>query len=47
VKPLQTEELFFVATGNGEHVFSKTYAEHRKFVQRYQIERKGLGQNPR
>jgi UPF0755 protein len=34
-RPEITGELFFVATGlpDGSHVFSKTYAEHRKAVQ--------------
>lgn len=34
--PEATEELFFVATGDGGHHFSKTYAEHRAKVNRYQ-----------
>ncbi|MEO5344791.1 MAG: endolytic transglycosylase MltG [Magnetococcus sp. YQC-9] len=34
--PDATEELFFVATGDGTHQFSKTYAEHRAKVNRYQ-----------
>ncbi|MBF0614994.1 MAG: endolytic transglycosylase MltG [Magnetococcales bacterium] len=37
--PDQTEELYFVAIGDGRHHFSKTYAEHRAKVQQYQ--RKG------
>lgn len=34
-RPLATDELFFVATGEGDgaHRFSKTYAEHREAVQ--------------
>jgi UPF0755 protein len=37
VRPLETDELFFVATGSGDgrHVFSRTYAEHSAAVQRY------------
>jgi UPF0755 protein len=30
VDPVVTEELFFVARGNGSHVFSKTLAEHNR-----------------
>ena len=35
VQPLETGDLFFVATGNGDgsHQFSRTYAEHRAAVQ--------------
>jgi UPF0755 protein len=33
--PLQTEELYFVATGKGGHNFSKTIAEHEKNVAEY------------
>ncbi len=39
VEPAITEYLFFVAKGAGEHVFSKTYAEHSKNVERYQLRR--------
>lgn len=28
MEPLKTEYLFFVATGNGRHTFTKTYKEH-------------------
>jgi len=38
--PLATEELFFVATGDGKHYFSKTYEEHSAAVEHYQV--KGL-----
>ncbi|MBF0190154.1 MAG: endolytic transglycosylase MltG [Magnetococcales bacterium] len=34
--PDSTEELYFVASGDGSHQFSKTYAEHRAKVNRYQ-----------
>jgi len=36
-KPLETGDLFFVATGigDGSHVFSATYEEHNAAVQRY------------
>jgi UPF0755 protein len=35
-RPLTTDDLFFVATGlgDGRHVFSKTYAEHARAVER-------------
>lgn len=34
--PDQTEELFFVAKGDGSHLFSKSYEEHKINVNRYQ-----------
>ena len=34
--PEHTDYLYFVATGNGTHVFSKTYAEQRAAIQKYQ-----------
>ncbi len=39
MRPAKTEYLFFVAKGPGsrEHVFSKTFAEHQKFVDQYQL----------
>ena len=37
--PLETEDLFFVARGDGSHHFSKTYAEHARMVNRYQRHR--------
>lgn len=43
VKPSTTEELYFVADGNGTHVFSSTLEEHSKAVQAYrkiQVEKK-------
>lgn len=33
--PESTDYLYFVATGNGTHVFSKTYAEQRAAIQKY------------
>ncbi|MBF0136312.1 MAG: endolytic transglycosylase MltG [Magnetococcales bacterium] len=34
--PLETEDLYFVARGDGTHVFSKTLPEHNKNVARFQ-----------
>ncbi|HAI60002.1 MAG TPA: endolytic transglycosylase MltG [Xanthomonadaceae bacterium] len=36
-QPLEGETLFFVARGDGSHQFSRTYAEHRAAVVRYQL----------
>lgn len=38
LNPPDTNELYFVATGNGGHNFAKTYAEHLKNVARYRAE---------
>ena len=35
VRPESSDYLYFVAKGNGEHQFSKTYREHRRAVGRY------------
>jgi len=35
--PADGESLFFVARGDGSHHFSRTYAEHRAAVRRYQL----------
>jgi len=35
VHPLQTNELYFVATGNGGHWFAATLAEHERNVAKY------------
>ena len=37
--PAPGDTLYFVATGNGELVFSATYAEHKKAVATYQLKR--------
>lgn len=39
--PANTDYLFFVAKGNGEHTFSRTFAEHALKVLEYQIKRRG------
>ena len=36
-QPLDGETLYFVARGDGSHQFSRTYAEHREAVRRYQL----------
>jgi len=36
-QPLDGETLYFVARGDGSHAFSRTYAEHREAVRRYQL----------
>jgi UPF0755 protein len=35
--PAETEALFFVSRKDGTHAFSKTYAEHRAAVIKYQL----------
>ncbi len=40
VEPMQSDDIFFVATGEGRHYFSKTYEEHAAAVEHYQV--KGL-----
>ena len=37
VEPMQSEDIFFVATGEGRHHFSKTYEEHAAAVEHYQV----------
>lgn len=39
-QPEAGDALFFVANDRGEHVFSKTYAEHRKAVAAFQLKKK-------
>ena len=43
VNPEKTDSLYFVAKGDGSHQFSKTYKEHQRAVNEYQIKRKGKG----
>lgn len=37
--PQNTKALYFVATGNGEHVFSETLDAHNRAVRQYQLKR--------
>ncbi|PSQ91472.1 MAG: endolytic transglycosylase MltG [Proteobacteria bacterium SW_6_67_9] len=39
VDPERRGELYFVSTGEGEHVFSKTLEEHERAVDKYQLDR--------
>jgi UPF0755 protein len=39
LEPAPEEYLFFVANGQGTHLFSKTYREHNDYVTRYQKSR--------
>ena len=40
--PLKTDYLYFVAKGDGSHIFSKTYQQHRKAVKLYRKEQQQL-----
>lgn len=40
VDPAAGDALYFVATGDGGHVFSKTLEEHKQKVQQYQLRRR-------
>jgi len=45
--PARTRDLYFVADGNGGHVFAETYEQHQKNVQRLrQLEAAQKDQNP-
>ena len=37
---METENLYYVAVGDGSHYFSKTYEEHVKAVRKYQLGKK-------
>jgi UPF0755 protein len=37
LNPERRGELYFVSTGNGRHVFSRTYEAHRRAVEKYQL----------
>ena len=45
--PAEGDDLFFVASEHGRHVFSRTFAEHRKAVNVWQRRRRGGGEKPR
>lgn len=45
--PAEGDDLFFVASENGRHVFSRTFAEHRKAVNTWQRRRRGGGEKRR
>ena len=49
VDPAKNDYLFFVAKGDGSHVFSSVYKDHERYVQEYQIKRRaGMStQSPR
>ena len=38
--PLEDGALYFVAKGDGWHMFSTNYEDHRKAVRRYQLRRR-------
>ena len=39
-QPLETGDLFFVARGDGSHVFSETLEQHEQAVRAYQLQRR-------
>jgi UPF0755 protein len=41
--PANTEYFYFVADGTGRHIFSKTYNEHQRHVNNYQVNPKQIG----
>jgi UPF0755 protein len=46
VHPAASDELYFVATGTGGHIFSATLAEHRRAVARYLEVLRGSTEQP-
>ena len=40
LNPAAGKSLFFVARGDGGHVFSETLAEHERAVRKYQLQRR-------
>jgi UPF0755 protein len=40
IDPADTKYLYFVSQNNGTHIFSSTYAEHKKAVSRFQLDPK-------
>jgi UPF0755 protein len=42
VHPAEGDWLFFVVAGNGEHIFSKTFEEHKKAKLRYKRMKRGV-----
>ena len=42
VAPVEDGSLYFVAKGDGRHVFSTSYEDHRRAVRRYQIRKRRL-----
>lgn len=44
--PAAGKTLYFVARGDGSHVFSETFAEHDAAVRKYQLKRGQVGRRP-
>ena len=47
VAPVEDGSLYFVSRGDGRHVFSSNYDDHRKAVRRYQIRARRSEREPR